>query len=221
MAELDGREDLIEKTLPDYPVFGKRMIIDNGWFQALRRENVRLITSPIMALAAKGVVTAAGFDEVDVVIYATGFHADQVMGGITITGRDGADVRVRLDESPEAYLGMALEDCPNFFVIPGPNGIPGHGGSAVFYAECQVGYIVNVLRFALENDHRRFEVTPRAVRLFVDETVELLDQLVWGNCDVSNWFRGGRDRVTTISPRRILDLWDYTRSVEPSVFAWD
>ena len=37
MDELDGRPDLQRAALPDYPPFGKRMLLDNGWFAALRR----------------------------------------------------------------------------------------------------------------------------------------------------------------------------------------
>ncbi|MEX1281343.1 MAG: NAD(P)/FAD-dependent oxidoreductase, partial [Acidimicrobiia bacterium] len=35
LAELDGRPDLVAKCLPDYPPFGKRILIDNGWFRTL------------------------------------------------------------------------------------------------------------------------------------------------------------------------------------------
>lgn len=219
-SELADREDLISKTLPDYPVFAKRMVIDNGWFEALRRDNVSLITAPITSIDKTGIATSEGHQDVDVIILATGFQADQVMGGIDIVGDNGANVRKRLDDAPEAYLGMAVEDCPNFFVLPGPNGIPGHGGSAVFYAECQVGYLVEVIRYALEHGHRTFRVRREAVDDFVQETVRLLDEMVWANSNVTNWYQGTRDRVTAISPRRIVDLWETTRVVDPSAYTW-
>ena len=192
---------------------------ENGWFRTLRRDNVTLITQPIVRVTADGIETASGSVELDVIILATGYQADRVMLGIEIHGRNDAKVSARLDGEPEAYLGMAVEDCPNFFVIPGPNGIPGHGGSAVFYAECQVHYITEMLRHALEHDHRVFEVRPQAVRDFVEETIELHNNLVWANSSVTDWCQGTRDRVTAISPRRIVELWETTRAVDVDAYA--
>ena len=45
-SELAGRDDLVAKALPDYPPFGKRMLLDNGWYAALRRDDVDLVTAP-------------------------------------------------------------------------------------------------------------------------------------------------------------------------------
>lgn len=36
-AELAGREDLLASCTPQYPPFGKRILIDNGWYAMLRR----------------------------------------------------------------------------------------------------------------------------------------------------------------------------------------
>ena len=46
-AELGDRTDLLEKVIPDYPPFGKRMLRDNHWYQMLRRDNVELVTSGV------------------------------------------------------------------------------------------------------------------------------------------------------------------------------
>ena len=34
-AELGDRTDLADKVVPTYPPFGKRMLMDNGWFRML------------------------------------------------------------------------------------------------------------------------------------------------------------------------------------------
>ena len=36
-------------ALPDYPPFGKRMLLDNGWYAALRRDDVELVTDSVAA----------------------------------------------------------------------------------------------------------------------------------------------------------------------------
>ncbi|MGE3772801.1 MAG: flavin-containing monooxygenase, partial [Gammaproteobacteria bacterium] len=45
--ELGDRQDLIDKVLPTYPPFGKRMLMDNGWYRMLRNERVSLVDARI------------------------------------------------------------------------------------------------------------------------------------------------------------------------------
>ena len=129
-----------------------------------------------------------------------------------LTGRNGVDVRTQLDERLETYQGMALAHCPNLFISPGPNGTPGHGGSGIFFAECQVGYIVECLRAMFEHKWARLEVREEAVRAFVDEVSAELEHYVWSLPGISNWFRGSRDRVTAIIPKRLIDLWQESKA---------
>jgi len=206
-SQLGDRPELIEKVLPAYPPYGKRMLLDNGWYQALCRDDVRLITEPIERVTADGITTSVGHERVDVIVFASGFDTGRVMWPIQITGRNGVDVRKQLDERLETYQGMALAHCPNLFITPGPNGTPGHGGSGIFFAECQVGYILECLRAMFEHKWTRMEVREEAVRAFVDEVSAELEHYVWSLPGISNWFRGSRDRVTALIPKRLVDLW--------------
>ncbi|MEM6743491.1 MAG: NAD(P)/FAD-dependent oxidoreductase, partial [Pseudomonadota bacterium] len=71
-AELEGRPDLLAKCLPTYPPFGKRILLDNGWYRMLRRGNVELVTDPIARITPKGVQTRDGqVREADVLVLAT------------------------------------------------------------------------------------------------------------------------------------------------------
>ena len=36
----------------DYPPFGKRMLLDNGWYRTLRRDNVDLVTEGVAEITA-------------------------------------------------------------------------------------------------------------------------------------------------------------------------
>ena len=72
--KLAGRDDLLAACTPDYPPFGKRILLDNGWFDALRMDHVRLTTQPVVELTTEGVVLGGGEHvPVDAVVYATGF----------------------------------------------------------------------------------------------------------------------------------------------------
>ena len=39
-AKIEGRPDLIAKSMPNYPPYGKRILLDNGWYDAIRKDNV-------------------------------------------------------------------------------------------------------------------------------------------------------------------------------------
>ena len=47
-AELGDRADeLAAKVVPTYPPYGKRMLMDNGWYRMLRNPKVTLVDDPI------------------------------------------------------------------------------------------------------------------------------------------------------------------------------
>ena len=43
-SEVGDRTDLLEQVVPTYPPFGKRMLMDNGWYRMLTNDNVELVT---------------------------------------------------------------------------------------------------------------------------------------------------------------------------------
>ncbi len=59
-AQTGGRQDLIDKLIPDYAPFSRRPVVDNGWYQALTRDNVELITDGIARWTPKGIETDDG-----------------------------------------------------------------------------------------------------------------------------------------------------------------
>ncbi|HAN28811.1 MAG TPA: 4-hydroxyacetophenone monooxygenase, partial [Haliea salexigens] len=83
--------DLLEKVLPTYPPFGKRILQDNGcYLEALQRDNVEVVTTGIRAVDAQGVLTEDGrHHAVDAIVCATGFHADRFLFPMQFTGRGG------------------------------------------------------------------------------------------------------------------------------------
>ena len=61
LSELKDRPDLIEKCVPTYPPYGKRILLDNGWFRTLTKPNVELVTDthrPFRAATASSRPTA-------------------------------------------------------------------------------------------------------------------------------------------------------------------
>ncbi len=218
LSQVEDRPDLADKVMPNFPPYAKRLLVDNGWFQALKRENVRLETAPIQEITPDGVTTAAGHEQLDVLALATGFKADTVLWPMQVTGVGGVDVTAKLEENPEAYLGISVEGCPNLFLTPGPNGVLGHAGSGVLFAECHVRYIMECLRAMFESGKRTMTVKPEALRTYTEEICAELPSFVQSIESVDNWYRGGRDRVTTIAPKTVLQFWSDTRRPKPEAY---
>jgi 4-hydroxyacetophenone monooxygenase len=122
VSELGDRQDLLDKVLPQYPPFGKRMLMDNGWYRMLRNPKVSLVDNPISEVVADGVITADGqHHPADVLIIATGFDVLRFLTAFEARGRSGRSLRETwADDDAKAYLGTAVPDFPNFFCLYGP-----------------------------------------------------------------------------------------------------
>ena len=214
--ELEGRPDLLEKAMPHYPPMGKRMLIDNGWFKMLRRDNVELVTIPVREVEPHAVVTETGQrHEVDAIVFGTGFQSHRFLWPMRIVGNGGAVLSEVWGEDPRAYLGITVPRFPNFFCLYGPNTNLGHGGSIIFHTECQVRYTLRCLRELLESAHTSMEC-----RRDVHDTYNRLvddahGRMIWTHPGMATWYRNEQGRVTTNSPWRLVDYWKMTREPDP------
>ncbi|MGD9990195.1 flavin-containing monooxygenase [Pseudonocardia sp.] len=211
--QLGDREDLVAKSLPDYPPYGKRMLLDCDWFSTLRRDDVSLVTSGVAAIDGSTVVTDdGGRHDVDVLVFATGFSARTMLHPLDIRGRSGASLRERWgDDDAWAHLGIEVPDFPNLFLMYGPNTNLGHGGSTMFHAECQVHYIVELLRAMVAADVAAVEVREQVCDDYVARVDAAHENMIWTHPGMSTWYRNANGRVVTNSPWKLLDYWTMTR----------
>ncbi len=218
--ELEGHPDLVEQCMPGYPPYGKRILLDNGWFRTLTRPNVELVTDPIARLDAEGVVTADGTHrDADVVVFATGFHVMEMAARLGISGRGGVDLAdVWADENASAYLGITVPGFPNLFCMGGPNTGLGHGGSGMFIAECQTRYITDAVQQMRAHDIRELEVRRDVHDEYVARVDAEHEQLIWTHPGMTNWYRNRHGRIVAIMPWRLVDYWQMTREVRISDF---
>ncbi len=131
--ETGGRRDIIDRVLPDYAPMSRRPVVDNGWYRALVRDDVELVTDPIERFSAKGIVTADGTErELDVVVTATGFDVVKYLWPAKIHGRNGLEIHDMWEaaDGPRAYIGSMVPGFPNMFMLYGPNSQPVSSGPA-------------------------------------------------------------------------------------------
>lgn len=206
--ELGDHTDLFDKVLPSYPPFGKRILLDNGWYQALCRPNVTLVTEAVKSVTDTGVVTRSGdWHQADVLVWATGFEASRFVSSLEVVGRDGVTLRQVWDgDDARAYLGVSVPGFPNFFMVGGPNSFPG-SGSFMYFMEVQMRYIARLLRDMLNTRVPAIDVRKDVY----DEYNELLDRTsqltVWTHPGTNTYFRNSRGRLVFVSPFRNVEYW--------------
>lgn len=211
--ELGEREDLLEKVTPDFPPFGKRVLGDPGWFRMLTREHVDLIDQPIESLDSDGIVFRDGKKiEVDTIVCATGFKATQMLWPMQITGSKGVKLMDRWGtHDARAYLGVTVPQFPNMFILFGPNTNLGHGGSAIFLAECQVRHMMLALEHMVQHDANAIECTEQAHDTYNQLIDQKLAQLSWSHPSVNTWYKNASGRIVTNQPWKLIEYWELTK----------
>jgi len=212
-SQLHGNAELLEKVTPKFPFMGKRMLQDNGsWLRALQQPNVQLITEELKRLDAAGVVAASGHYPVDIIIYATGFHATKFLWPMEIVGRQGKRLSEVWGDEPRAYLGITVPQFPNLFCLYGPATNLAHAGSIIFHSECQVRYITACIQALLESGARAMDCKPEVHEDYTRRLIAELETLVWSHPAANSWYRNRAGRVVTTSPWRLADYWKWTRA---------
>ncbi|GGJ22051.1 flavin-containing monooxygenase [Paenarthrobacter histidinolovorans] len=222
--ELGDREDLIEKVTPNYPPYSKRLVVDNGWYNALTKPNVALVNDQIVGLDETGILTADGNHyAVDVIGYATGFHGTRYFWPLDLVSAKGKKLAETFgsDDDLRAYLGTAMADYPNLFALQGPNTAIGHGGGATFMSEGQGRFILSCLKTLIEEDKRSIEVKPEVVQDYNEAIDERLNRMVWTEPGLVSRFRNSTGRVITNHPWTLLEFWERTRSPQMDDFIID
>jgi 4-hydroxyacetophenone monooxygenase len=206
--------DLRDKVTPDYPPFAKRVLRDDGaWSEALTRPNVDLVCDPITEITKGGVATDDGREyEIDVIVYATGFHASRFLMPMAVTGRGGRDLHDHWAGDARAYLGITVPEFPNLFLLYGPNTNIVANGSIIFFSECEVHYVMACLRVLIESGKRSLECRRDAYDRYADHVDAANRQMVWGHGDVRSWYRNASGRVTQNWPFSMLEYWRLTRA---------
>ncbi len=221
------RPDLLAKVVPPYPPASKRVVLDNGvWVAALKRDNVNLITDTISEITPTGVVTTSEHGEhgegvereVDVIIYATGFHASDFLMPMKIVGRGGVELHDRWNGDARAHLGVTIPGCPNLFLCYGPNTNIVVNGSIIYFSECEVHYALGCIELLLRTGAGALDVRPEAHDAFNERVDAGNRAMAWGATWVDSWYKNRTGRVSQNWPFTLLEYWQLTRRPDPSEY---
>ena len=158
--------ELRVRLTPSYAVGCKRPTFSNAYYPAMTADNTDVVSDGIVRINECGIVTADGCEhELDTIILGTGFKMIEHPGFELVHGRDGTSLgELWRGGEMTAYLGTAIHNFPNFFMILGPNS--GVYTSAVITIESQVHYILEALKVMEERDLASLEATAEAQEEF-------------------------------------------------------
>lgn len=216
VESLSERPDLVDKCLPDYPPYGKRMLMDAGWFETITRSHVALVTEAIDRVTPDGIVTEDGEEHpCDVLVWATGFRVTDLTARLDVTGAGGRTLaEAWAGDNPTAYLGITVPGFPNLFCMYGPNTNLGHGGSIIFQAECQARYIADCLVQMTEAGIDAIDCRVEAHDDWIRRVDEAHEKMIWTHPGMTTWYRNAAGRVVSVSPFRLVDYWNMTREAD-------
>ena len=170
--------ELRRKLTPHYRIGCKRILNSSTYYGAVADPKTQLITDGISRITRDGIVTADGTEhQVDVIVYATGFHVTDSYTYVQIKGQHGEDLVDRWNrEGIGAHRGITVADMPNLFFLLGPNTGLGHN-SVVFMIESQIRYVADAITKCDKLGAQALAPTRAAQDRFNDELQAKLAQL--------------------------------------------
>lgn len=212
-TKLAGRPDLIAKSMPAYPPYGKRILLDNHWYDTLLKDNVTLYDEGVARFSETQVMGDKGHHcTPDIVIMATGFEVTKMASRLNISSPAGNLSDVWNGDDPQAYLGISVPDFPNFFMMAGPTTGLGHGGSGIFIAECHAHYIASCIVTMLNGGISQMAASQAAQEAYMTKYNEGHADMIWMHEGVNTYYRNSKGRVYSVMPWRLVDYWNMTRA---------
>src|SRR5262249_23947691 len=159
-----------------------------------------------------GVRTEDGAWEADVIIFGTGFAANDFLAPMQIRGLDG----VRLDDvwrqGARAYLGITVPSFPNLFLLYGPN--TGLATNSILHMlESQTAYVIDALRTIERTGAAYLNLRPDIYEAFDAEMQRRLGNSVWAS-GCTNWYQNASGRIINNWPGYTSEYRRRTRCVD-------
>jgi len=195
--------DTRHRLTPDYAAGCKRRCISDDYLSTFNRDNVRLVTDPIIRVEGNGIRDAAGrLHEVDTIIEATGFKPFDITDYVSISGRDGRRLQDTWADRVESFRTLMVPGFPNFFLLLGPNSATGHT-SALIMIESQVQYVLQCLDLMDRESLKLIEPEQEATRDFNRRLQKDMGRMVFSSgCNA--WYTDENDFNFTLWPYSAL-----------------
>jgi 4-hydroxyacetophenone monooxygenase len=213
--KLAGRPDLIEKMIPKAPVFSSRPIqvdANDSVYDAILRDNVTLVSDTIERITPKGIVAGGVEHEFDVIVYATGFKANDVLAPMEVRGRGGRSIHeLWKKDGPRAYIGSMAPGFPNFFMSYGPNTNNFGGFHTIDVIEIMGRFALDCIAELITSGKKSIDVTQDAYDRFNTELDREEKGMMYMDKRVKNYYTNDFGRSCVNNPIDFRRLWRWLR----------
>ena len=217
LAFLHGKvadPELRATMTPEHPPWSARaVLVDHDYcvLDAIQRADVTLVTSGIRRVTESGIEDGDGVHhDLDVIVYATGFHASEYLYPMTVTGRDGRT----LSEEWKAGGARAHRFCmypgfPNLWSVYGPNS----NGALVpaSFHELVTRYAMTCMERVLREGGRAIEPSREAYDQYNVHVDERNARRVWSDPRARNYYWTEHGRSAVMCPFAIEEIFALLR----------
>jgi cation diffusion facilitator CzcD-associated flavoprotein CzcO len=149
-----------EQLIPKDHAFGEhRPPFVTNYYEVFNQPNVSLVDlqqTPFVRITERGIETADGERELDVIVWATGFDfGTGALARMGICGRGGLALVDHWADGPKTFLGIQTTGFPNFFFPGGPHAAAGNNPR---YNGDQVDFIMELVVYARDHEYDTIEV---------------------------------------------------------------
>jgi cation diffusion facilitator CzcD-associated flavoprotein CzcO len=202
--------DMVKLLTPTYPVFAKRPILDCGFYDTLKKDNVSILRGSLAEADEKAVILADGTRiECDVLLLATGYEL-HFGRQFDIRGTGGKSLKQAFEPHPFSYEGMLISGFPNFAFMGAPYSYLVANHAVV--SEQQVHYIIELLQWMVDEQLSAFDVSQAATDAFVSAVDAELQKTAWVQCGEAHGYyrdkgKGSAKKVILAIPRHNSRIW--------------
>jgi cation diffusion facilitator CzcD-associated flavoprotein CzcO len=177
-----GDRDVAEALCPFDHAFGtRRVCMDMGYYETFNRSNVSLVNlrkEPIVCLTEKGIQTDAKHYEMDLIVFALGFHAfTGAIDAAQIRNHLGASPTDHWKRGPRTALGLMTNGFPNLFLVTGP-GSPSVLSNMAIGNEFHIDWIADCIAYLDREGFSSIEPGKELVTSWSEEVALVAKQLL-------------------------------------------
>ena len=201
--------ELRRALTPDYTPMCKRLVMSGGFYRAMQRNDVELVTAGIDHVERRGIVTEDGaLHEADIIVLATGFDTHAFFRPMRLTGRDGISADDVWRDGPRAFQTVAMPGFPNFFMMLGPHSPVGNLALTAV-AESQADHILRWIQRWRRGEFDTVEPTSSATESFNAQLRAAMPNTVWTTgCD--SWY---------LNKAGVPEVWPFTPAEHRAMLA--
>jgi 4-hydroxyacetophenone monooxygenase len=197
------------------------MVVDSGWFAAIRRPNVELVPSALSSFTETEFVTTSGRRlEVDTVVLATGFEVSEYLSSMTIVGRDGLELHdFWSKDGARAHKGVTVPGFPNLFILYGPN-VNGASGSYTGVVEAQLAHVDALLGELRRSRAALVEPRMESFTRYNTDMDDRLAKMIWSHPAVDSYIKNADGRIIANRPWSVIEFWELMTELDCSEFTF-